>query len=73
MPELLRAERLLADCGELGHQLLAREADEIAPPIGERRGRRGEMRGFGEDAGALGLRQIEGGAHLAGQALSIAE
>ncbi len=72
VPELLGAERRLADFGEGFGKLVAREADEIAPPVRQHRRRRGEMRGFGEDARALGFREIERRAHLAGQALSIA-
>ena len=55
MPELLGAERLLADRGQLGRQLLARQADQVAPPVRQLRRRRVEQRGFGEDALPLGL------------------
>ena len=79
VPNLLGAERRLADGGQLGGEFGAREADEIAPAIGELGRRRGEARGFGEDADPLGLGEVDGirqcdGAvgHLGGHALTIA-
>ena len=61
MPELLGAERRLADRGHLGGQFGARQADEVAPSIGELHRRRIEQRRFGEDAVALRLGQVESG------------
>ncbi len=60
VPELLGAERRLADVGELRGQLLARQADQVAPPVLEQRRRRIEQRRLGEDARPLGRREIKG-------------
>ena len=60
VPELLRAEGLLADRDHLGREFVARQAEEVAAALGVGlRGRR-EDRGLGEDAGALGLGQVVG-------------
>ena len=74
VPELLGAERRLADRRHLGGQLGARQADQVAPPVGELHRRRIEQRRLGEDAVALGRGQIEGGVvhQRAGHALLIA-
>ena len=74
MPELLGAERRLADRGHLRRELGARQADEVAPSISELHRRRIEQRRLGEDAIALRRGQIEGGVthQRAGHALLIA-
>ena len=74
VPELLGAERRLADRRQLGGQFVARQADQVAPPVGSCDRRRIEQRRLGQDAVALGRRQVAVGSrgHLAGHALLIA-
>ena len=50
VPELLGAERRLADRRHLRCKLGARQADQLAPPIGKLHRRRVEQRRLGEDA-----------------------
>ena len=61
VPELLGAERLLADRRHLGRQLLARQPDQIAPAIRQHIAGRREQRRFGEDPLALGGGQFAHG------------
>ena len=68
VPELLGAERLLAHRHHLGRQLLARQADQVAPAVRQGRGRRVEERGLGEDALALGRRSSSPAALIAAPA-----
>ncbi len=74
MPELLGAERLLADRGDLAGKFRARQADEVAPSIGKLHRWRIEQCRFGENPCSLrrGQFQIGCGHQRAGQALLIA-
>ena len=73
MPELLRAERRLPDLGEGHDQLGPIHADQFAAAVGQDGGRRREPGGLGQDAGALGVVQVDhAGCLPAGHAFWIA-
>ena len=54
VPELLGAERRLADRGSSAAQFRARQADQVAPTVRQPRRRRIEQRRLGQDARAFG-------------------
>ncbi len=69
VPQLLDAERRLADRRHLGAQFRPVHADQVAPPIRQRYVRWIEQRRLRQNPDAIGLREI---AHLGGHAFTIA-